>query len=176
MPAVVGKFRTVRSEPSPRMEMDEYEVPDTVYERADVNLYVPLGKYTHAFVDDCPAIVFAHAVELSLAPVGSPPKSRIDGQGFPAASNAVVASCVVFVPTAAVGAVADVLAASVVKEPVLGVVAPTVPLSAPPVELSVVNTPVDAVVDPIGPGAANVAPPSCAAFTAVLQPQPVPDV
>lgn len=38
---------------------------------------------------------------------------------------------------------------------------------------NVVNAPVEAVVDPIGPGAANVAPPSVEALTAVLQPNPV---
>lgn len=38
---------------------------------------------------------------------------------------------------------------------------------------SVVNLPAAAVVDPIEPGAANVAPPSVAALTAVLQVKPV---
>ncbi|KAK43654.1 hypothetical protein BG58_31415 [Caballeronia jiangsuensis] len=42
-----------------------------------------------------------------------------------------------------------------------------------PVAESVVKAPVDAVVDPIGPGAANVAPPSWAALTDALQVKPV---
>lgn len=46
------------------------------------------------------------------------------------------------------------------------------PLTVPLAD-SVVNAPVDAVVEPIGPGAANVAPPSEAALMALLQPIPV---
>lgn len=42
-----------------------------------------------------------------------------------------------------------------------------------PVEVSVVNAPVDGVPDPMDVGAANVAPPSCVAFIAVLHPKPV---
>ncbi|KVT62182.1 hypothetical protein WK54_07685 [Burkholderia ubonensis] len=45
-----------------------------------------------------------------------------------------------------------------------------------PVALIVVNAPLLAVVDPIEPGAANVAPPSVAALMLVLQPNPVPKV
>ena len=82
-------------------------------------------------------------------------------------------------------------AESVVNAPVLAVVAPTgVPLIEPPltvalpvetlfnvanpVVLNVVNAPVFGVVEPIAAGAANVAPPSCAAFIAVLHEKPVP--
>jgi hypothetical protein len=74
----------------------------------------------------------------------------------------------------------------VVKVPAAGVVPPMAGGEAKyvlnPVPLTVlladnvVKAPVDAVVDPIGPGAANVAPPSCAALTDVLQVNPVPAV
>jgi hypothetical protein len=76
-------------------------------------------------------------------------------------------------PAVCDGVIVDV-ATSVVTLAPAGVPAPRLPFNAPPVLLSVVNEPVDAVVEPIGPGAANVAPPSCAALTAVLQVKPVP--
>ena len=45
-----------------------------------------------------------------------------------------------------------------------------------PLDERFVNAPVDGVPEPIGPGAANVAPPNVAAFTLELQPNPVPEV
>jgi len=45
-----------------------------------------------------------------------------------------------------------------------------------PLDERFVNDPVPGVVDPIAPGAANVAPPNVAAFTLELQPNPVPEV
>ena len=45
-----------------------------------------------------------------------------------------------------------------------------------PLDERLVNEPVDGVVEPIGPGAANVAPPNVAAFTLELHPNPVPEV
>lgn len=79
----------------------------------------------------------------------------IDLHGLCVATNAVVATFALLLPNAAVVVVAPPLR------------------DATPEALSVVNAPVLAVALPIGPGAANVAPPSVAALMALLHPMPV---
>lgn len=65
------------------------------------------------------------------------------------------------------------VAESVVNAPVEAVVLPTAVLFKPLEADKVVKAPVDGVPEPIAVGEANVAPPSCAALTAVLHVNPV---
>ena len=100
-----------------------------------------------------------------------PPKSSIFLHPARLTINAVVASCAVFVPIAAVGAVGVPVNAGDASGAygASRLVKPT-PLTVPLAE-RFVNAPVLGVVEPIAPGAANVAPFSVAALIVVLHPK-----